>query len=109
MSEAFAMADLAGLKRETLYNVMSAGPLRSGMMDFIKAGAVDNNLGQMAFSIANANKDIGYYAKMADDFDVPSLISLAIKGTFGLAKASGYGDKMVPEMVDFIAGVFKKT
>ena len=29
MSEAFAMADLAGLKRETLYGVMSAGPLKS--------------------------------------------------------------------------------
>lgn len=109
MSEAFAMADLAGLKRETLYNVMSAGPLKSGMMDFIKAGAVDNNPGKMAFSIANANKDLGYYSKMADDFDVPSFISPAIKNTLGLAKASGYGDKMVPEMVDFIAGIFKKA
>ena len=36
MSEAFAMADLAGLKRQTLYDVMSAGPLKSGMMEFIK-------------------------------------------------------------------------
>ena len=32
MSEAFAMADLAGLKREILYNVMSADPLKSEMM-----------------------------------------------------------------------------
>jgi len=109
MSEAFAMADLAGLKRETLYNVMAAGPLRSGMMDFIKIGAVDNNPANMAFSIANANKDVGYYSKMADDFEVPSLISPAIKSTLGLAKASGYGDKYVPEMVDFIAGLFKKN
>ena len=44
MSEAFAMADLAGLKRQTLYDVMSAGPLKSGMMEFIKVGAVDNDL-----------------------------------------------------------------
>jgi 3-hydroxyisobutyrate dehydrogenase-like beta-hydroxyacid dehydrogenase len=108
MSEAFAMADLAGLKRETLYNVMSAGPLKSGMMEFIKIGAVDNNPGNMAFSIDNAAKDVGYYAKMADDFEVPSFISPAIKNTLGQAKESGYGDKMVPEMVDFIAGIFKK-
>lgn len=106
MSEAFAMADLAGLKRQTLYDVMSAGPLKSGMMEFIKVGAVDNDPRQMAFSIANAHKDVGYYSKMADDFGVPSFVSPAIKGTLGLAKASGYGEKMVPEMVDFIADVF---
>ena len=108
MSEAFAMADLAGLERETLYNVMSAGPLRSGMMDMIKVGAVDGKPENMAFSIGNANKDVGYYSKMADDFAVPSLMSPAVKSTLGLATASGYGEKMVPEMVDFIADVFKK-
>jgi len=108
MSEAFAMADLAGLKRQTLYDVMSAGPLKSGMMEFIKIGAVDNNPGNMAFSIANASKDVGYYSKMADDFEVPSFVSPAIKNTLGLAKAAGYGDKMVPEVVDFIADIFKK-
>ncbi len=108
MSEAFAMADLAGLKRETLYNVMSAGPLKSGMMEFIKIGAVDNNPGNMEFSIGNASKDVGYYSKMADDFDVPSLMSPAVKNTLGLAKANGYGDKMVPEIVNFIADIFKK-
>jgi len=108
MSEAFAMADLAGLERGTLYDVMSAGPLRSGMMDFIKVGAVDNKPENMAFSIANAGKDVGYYSKMADDFGVPSLMSSSVKSTLGLAKSSGYGEKMVPEMVDFIADIFKK-
>lgn len=106
MSEAFAMADLAGLKRETLYEVMAAGPLKSGMMDFIKAGAIDGDPGQLAFSIANGLKDVGYYSKMADDFNVPSFISPAVKGTLGIAKASGWGEKMVPEMVDYFADVF---
>ncbi len=106
MSEAFAMADLAGIKRKILYEVMSAGPLRSGMMDFIKAGAVDNDPSQLSFSVANGHKDVGYYLNMAEDFGVQSFISPAIKQTLGLAKKSGYGDKMVPEMVDFIAEVF---
>ena len=60
MSEAFAMADLAGLKRETLYQVMSAGPLKSGMMDWIKAAAVDSDPNQLAFSVVNGLKDVGY-------------------------------------------------
>ncbi len=107
MSEAFAMADLAGLDRTTLHQVMSAGPLKSGMMDFIKAYAVDDDM-QLAFTVANARKDVGYYAKMADDFGVPSQMSGAAKNTLGLAKAQGFGDKMVPEMVDWFAELFKK-
>lgn len=107
MSEAFAMADQAGLPREKLHEVMSAGPLKSGMMDFIKAHAVDGDM-QLAFSIANARKDVGYYAKMADDFDLPSQMSFAAKNSLGLAKAQGWGDKMVPEMVDWFAELFSK-
>src|SRR5690606_26197083 len=85
MSEAFAMADLAGLKRETLYSVMSAGPLHSGMMDFIKANAVDGKKDMLAFAIANAGKDVGYYSTMADAFGVPSLMSPATKQALGMA------------------------
>jgi len=108
MSEAFAMADLAGIKRETLYSVMSAGPLKSGMMDWIKANAVDGIKDQLAFSVVNAAKDVGYYAKMAEDLDVPSYISPATKHALEHARDSGWDQRMVPEMVDFIAGVFAK-
>lgn len=107
MSEAFAMADLAGVPRQTLYDVMSAGPLKSGMMDFIKANAVDGVPDMLAFTIANARKDLGYYSAMADDLDAPSFISPATKQALGLAKAKGWGDKMVPEIVDFMAETFK--
>lgn len=107
MSEAFAMADLAGLERQTLYDVMAAGPLRSGMMDFVKANAVDNVPDMLAFTIANARKDVGYYTQMADDFGAPSFISPATKQALGLARAQGWGPRMVPEMVDFISATFK--
>lgn len=107
MSEAFAMADLAGLKRSTLYEVMSAGPLKSGMMDSIKAGAVDGDSGQLAFSIVNGLKDVGYYSQMVDDFEVSSFISPAVRNALATAKSEGWGEKMIPEMVDFIAETFK--
>lgn len=107
MSEAFAMADLAGLPREKLYQVMSAGPLRSGMMDFIRAQAIDGEI-QLAFSVANAGKDVGYYTRMAEALDVPSLMSQSTKQTLALAKARGWGDKMVPEAVGFFEELFRK-
>ncbi|WP_112324095.1 NAD(P)-dependent oxidoreductase [Oceanibium sediminis] len=107
MAEAFAMADLAGIERQTLFDVMGAGPLRSGMMEFIKGYAVDGDI-QLAFSVANARKDVGYYVQMADDLDVPSQMSGAAKNALALAKANGWGDKMVPEMTDWFAELFGK-
>ena len=106
MSEAFAMADRAGLDRETLYQVMSAGPLRSGMMDFVKAQAVDGVPDQLAFSVVNARKDVGYYGRMADELGAPSVMSPAAKQALSLAASQGWGDKMVPEMVDWFAALY---
>jgi 3-hydroxyisobutyrate dehydrogenase-like beta-hydroxyacid dehydrogenase len=108
MSEAFAMADKAGIERRVLYSVMSAGPLKSGMMDFIKANAVDGKPDMLAFSIANARKDVGYYSRMADGLGVPSVMSSAAKQALSLAAAAGYGEKMVPEMVDYFAELFRR-
>jgi len=82
MSEAFAVSDLAGISRQDLYNIMSAGPLHSAMMDFVKANAVDGDSSKLAFSIANANKDLGYYAKMTSDLNVKSYFGDASEAAF---------------------------
>lgn len=108
MSEAFAMADKAGLPRQNLYDVMAAGPLRSGMMDFVKANAIDGQKDMLAFSIANARKDVGYYTAMADELDVPTIIPTATKQALSVAKANGWAERMVPEMVDFMAELFAR-
>ncbi|MBZ0162162.1 MAG: NAD(P)-dependent oxidoreductase [Notoacmeibacter sp.] len=106
IAEAFAMADKTGIDRQKLYNVMSAGPLHSAMMDFVKANAIDGVNDKLAFSIRNARKDIGYYSTMADDAGTVSVISPATKQALGLAVASGYGERMVSEMVDYFAALF---
>ncbi|MXU66646.1 NAD(P)-dependent oxidoreductase [Oceanomicrobium pacificus] len=105
MSEAFASADKAGIPRATLYKVMSAGPLHSGMMDFIKANAVDGDPNQLIFSIRNALKDVGYYAQMTEDAGATSLISPATRATLQRAVDDGFGDNLVPELVGFFAAL----
>ncbi len=102
MSEAFAVADTAGVPRQALYDVMSAGPLRSGMMDFIKNYATEGQI-DLAFSIENAAKDVGYYRQMAEGLGVNSRMSACANGALQEAKAAGSGGKMVPEMVDFLS------
>ena len=101
MSEAFAMADRAGVDREALYDVMAAGPLRSMMMDFVKAYGVDGDPSKLGFSIRNASKDVGYYRQMSLDLGAKSTMSTSTNEAFTSAVDQGMGDKMVSEMVDF--------
>lgn len=102
MSEAFAVADAAGIGREALYSVLAAGPNHSGMMDFIRNYAHSGQI-DLAFSIANGAKDVGYYRQMTADLGAQSRMSGAADGTLREAKENGYGDHMVPEMVDYLS------
>ncbi|PZX18795.1 2-hydroxy-3-oxopropionate reductase [Palleronia aestuarii] len=107
MSEAFAMADATGVPRQKLYDVMSAGPLKSGMMDFIKNFATDGQI-DLAFSMANGSKDVGYYRQMAENFGANSRMSACADATLNEAKENGWGDRMIPEMVDYLSERLKK-
>lgn len=107
MAEAFAMADVAGVARDQLYDVMAAGPLHSGMMDFVKAYGVDNDPNQLAFAIKNAAKDLGYYARMAEESGVNSVMSTGTLAALSDARDSGQADEMVSQMVDYYAKRFQ--
>jgi 3-hydroxyisobutyrate dehydrogenase-like beta-hydroxyacid dehydrogenase len=77
------------------------------MMDFVKGYAVDGDPSQLAFSIQNAAKDVGYYAQMTQDAGVQSVMSAgALKGLTA-ATEDGRGDDMVSQIVDYYAQQFK--
>ena len=107
VAEAFAMADIQGVDRQALYDVMSAGPLHSGMMDFVKGYGIDGDPAQLAFAIKNAAKDIGYYERMASDSGVNSVMVKSTLDALSSAQSEGRGEKMVSEMVDFYRDRFK--
>lgn len=107
MAEAFVMADRAGVAREQLYNVMAAGPLKSGMMDFIKNYACEGQI-DLAFSVTNGSKDVNYYNIMAGDLGVKSAMSVAADRALKSAIADGQGDLTIPEMVDYFDKSFAK-
>jgi 3-hydroxyisobutyrate dehydrogenase-like beta-hydroxyacid dehydrogenase len=106
MAEVFAMADLANIDRETVYSVMAAGPLRSGMMDFVRNYAVDGKI-DLAFTVANAAKDVGYYRAMAEELGAVSRMSGAADATLREARDGGAGDIMAPQMVDWLSRALK--
>ena len=107
MAEAFAMADVAEIDRKKVYDVMAAGPLHSGMMDFVKAYGVDKDPSQLAFAIKNAAKDMGYYARMAQDSGVDSIMSKGPLAALNDARDNGQAEDMVSQMVDYFVHRFK--
>ena len=106
MCEAFAMADRAGIPRQNLYDVMSAGPLHSGMMDFVSGYALQGDPAQLAFAIRNASKDVNYYGQMADGMGAESIMSTSTAKALSDAVEDGRGDDMVSQMLDYYAARF---
>ena len=106
MSQAFAAAELAGVDRQQLYNIMSAGPSNSPFMKFCKNYAVDG-VSDLGFSINNANKDLGYFAQMMSDLGSQSLVAEATSKSLQAAVAAGMGDGNVPEIFDYFVKLKK--
>jgi 2-hydroxy-3-oxopropionate reductase len=102
MSQAFAVGDLAKIPREILYKIMVAGSLYSGMMDFIKEQAISGYI-KLEFAVKNGLKDVSYFVDMLKDLGFESYISLGMKETLAEANTNGWGDKMVPELVNYFS------
>ena len=100
MSQAFAVADLAGVDRQQLFDIMSTGPSNSPFMQFCKNYAVDGD-SNLGFSIANANKDLGYFLEMAKDLNTRSQIAEGTSANLQAALGEGMGDGNVPEIYDY--------
>ena len=106
MSQAFAAAKLAGVDRQQLYDIMSAGPSNSPFMKFCKNYAVDGN-SDLGFSLNNANKDLGYFAQMVSDLGSRSLVAEATSKSLQAAVDAGMGDGNVPEIFDYFVKLKK--
>lgn len=100
MSQAFAVADLAGVDRQQLFDIMSTGPSNSPFMQFCKNYAVDG-VSDLGFSIANANKDLGYFLQMVEDLGSRALIAEGTSANLQAAVDAGMGNSNVPDIFDY--------
>ena len=100
MSQAFAVADRAGVDRQQLFDIMSAGPSNSPFMQFCKKYAVDG-VSDLGFSIANATKDISYFVQMVEEMGTRAEIGEGTKSNLQAALDAGMGDGNVPEIFDY--------
>ncbi len=99
MSQAFAVADKAGIDGQQLFDIMSSGPSNSPFMQFCKKYAVDG-VSDLGFSINNASKDIRYFVQMTEDMGARSHIAEGTSTNLQAALKAGLGDGNVPEIFD---------
>jgi len=101
MAEVFAVADASGVSRETVYKLISAGPLHSSMMDFISAFGLEGDKSKLEFAVKNAHKDVNYYRLMTEKLGIDSIMSESANKALTKARDSGYDEAMVCEMINF--------
>lgn len=103
VAQAFALGDEIGVPRAVLNDVVASGPVGSGLMNFVAAYALEGDPSMLAFSVANARKDVGYFVRMAEDAGFDSAIGSATVATLEQAVDAGFGDRNVPEVVDYFS------
>ena len=106
MSQAFAVAKLAGVDGQQLFDIMSAGPSNSPFMQFCKFYAVDGEE-KLGFSVANANKDLGYFLELVKDLGTESLIAEGTSKSLQAAVDAGLGQNDVPVIFDYFTKLEK--
>jgi 2-hydroxy-3-oxopropionate reductase len=106
MSQAFAVAKLAGVDGEQLFDIMSAGPSNSPFMQFCKFYAVDGEE-KLGFSVANANKDLGYFLALCEELGTESLIAQGTSKNLQAAVDAGLGQHDVPVIFDYFTKLAK--
>ncbi len=106
MSQAFAVAKLAGVDGQQLFDIMSAGPSNSPFMQFCKFYAVDGEE-KLGFSVANANKDLGYFLALCEELGTESLIAQGTSTSLQAAVDAGLGQNDVPVIFDYFTNLKK--
>jgi 3-hydroxyisobutyrate dehydrogenase-like beta-hydroxyacid dehydrogenase len=97
LAEASACAQASGVAAEAFVDVLAKGGGGGVALDRIKPFLLAGDTSGLRFSLANACKDLGYYAAMASDASAHRDIAAAVLATLETARAQA-PDALVPEL-----------
>ena len=98
-AEAFAVGQRAGIDLHKLVELISAGPVNSGLFQAM-AKTLHGDLAGLKFELDNARKDVRYYTHLAEGLAIPTLVGEGVHQSLALASALGHGRKFVPSLVE---------
>jgi 3-hydroxyisobutyrate dehydrogenase-like beta-hydroxyacid dehydrogenase len=99
VAEAFGAARQAGIDWKSLYEVMLNGSGNSGVLRKMVAPALEGDFDGYRFALANAAKDIGYYADLAETLGCRTALAEAVAETFAKALETGHGGRNVSRLL----------
>jgi 3-hydroxyisobutyrate dehydrogenase-like beta-hydroxyacid dehydrogenase len=103
LSEAAACAQRAGVQPQVLVDVLAKGGGGSVALERLKPYLVQHDASSLRFAMANAQKDLGYYATMAHDAGAVSEIAEAVLRTYEQGAAEGGPEAQAIELVSLLA------
>jgi 3-hydroxyisobutyrate dehydrogenase-like beta-hydroxyacid dehydrogenase len=104
-SEAMAIARKAGLSIDQFHAVIGSGRMRSPFYDTFMQWSLNHDENAHRFTISNAHKDMRYLASMAGELGAVNPIQADVKNLFAAMEAAGQGERFVPMLADFVAGI----
>lgn len=100
VSEAFGAARQARIDWQALYEVMLNGAGNSGVLRKMVEPALAGDFDGYRFALANAAKDIGYYAELAEELGCRSELTDSVAKIFAGAVETGHGGRNVSHLLD---------
>jgi 3-hydroxyisobutyrate dehydrogenase-like beta-hydroxyacid dehydrogenase len=87
--EGFALAAKDGLDLSQLIGIISAAGAKSGMLDLYGQATLEGDFTPL-MSLANARKDVRYYARWLEDAGLPGFMADAVHQTYRQAALLGH-------------------
>ncbi len=100
VAEAFGAARQAQIDWQDLYAVMLNGSGNSGVLRKMVEPALNGDFDGYRFALANAAKDIGYYAELAEGLGCSSKLTDSVAEIFARAVETGHGGRNVSHLLD---------
>lgn len=101
-NEAMAVANKAGIDKQALYDVITAGGADSVMFRRMAHNVLNDDDSIFQFTIRNMHKDMSYYTRMADALPALATMAAAVHQTITLARVAGNEDAFGPRIYDLL-------
>lgn len=99
VAEAFSCASKTGVNLEVLCDVIASGGANSTAFQRLRPYVLDGNDQLFRFSLANAHKDMHYYARMTGQARAVSFIGDAVHNSYAVAGNLGMSTQFVPHLL----------
>ncbi len=103
LAEAAACAQRSEVSPEAFVEVLASGGGGGVALDRLKPYILARDASSLPFYMSNALKDINYYREMAQETHSARDIADAVAATYLGAVEAGAGQKMLPELISFLA------